>query len=86
MSKGVWKKYNDLNPKILLLLRNSEVHLTTNDIKRKLNDKFNIFVNWHTANKYLTLMAVGGHINKIEVQGKKNQLHFWTLKGARNAE
>lgn len=80
MAKGRWTKYSKINQYILQILNINLEHLTTNELKRRLLEKYNIRICWPTINKYLNELAESGHLRRIGVN-KKHEFHIWTLKG-----
>ena len=82
MSSNNWKRLETLNPRLLEILRATKGHLTTNDIKNKLFQKYSIIVSWETTMKYLLQMEAAGHIEKAELQTNKNKIVAWRIKNA----
>ncbi len=82
MSKGNWKKHGIVNQKILELFKEDPgAQMTTRGIRDKLNLKFNVKISWKTLNNYLNSMVKMGHIKNVDIEGEKNTMHFWMIRG-----
>ena len=84
MSKGRWIKYNRSNPKILAIIRKAGRHITTNEIRERLDKDYNIRIAWITLNKYLEELEKGNHISGLKIE-KKNTIRLWQNKGVNDA-
>lgn len=81
MAKGRWKKLDDVNNKVIEVLKKKPgAHLTTQGVMQELEKRFNLKISWKTLNKYLKDMAEMGHVKSIIVE-KGNKFYIWTLKG-----
>jgi len=83
MSKGRWSKYDRVNSKILEIIRKVGRHITTNEIRSKLSQDYNIKLAWVTLNGYLKSLEKADHIIGIKFE-KKNTIRIWKVKGAEN--
>ena len=80
MAKGRWEKNSKLNSLIFDIVNRSIRHITTNDIQKRLLDKYNIKRSWQTVQDYLKEMELMSHIESIKVTKKTNTIHFWKVK------
>ncbi|MEE9525050.1 MAG: hypothetical protein V3V78_00405 [Candidatus Woesearchaeota archaeon] len=83
MAKGRWSKYDRANSKILEIIRKIGRHITTNEIRSKLDQNYNIKLAWVTLNNYLGSLEKADHIIGIKIE-KKNTIRIWKVKGAEN--
>ena len=85
MAKGRWMKYDRINSKILDIIRKIGRHITTNEIRTKLDKSYNIKLAWVTLNGYIESLEKAGHIIGIKIV-KKNTIRIWKEKGAENSK
>ena len=85
IAKGKWVKYNRTNPKILDIIRKVGRHITTNEIRSKLDQDYNIRIAWVTLNGYLESLEKADHIIGIKIE-KKNTIRIWKVKGDENSK
>ncbi len=85
MSKGRWSKYNRTNSKIIDIIRKARRHITTNEIRTKLDQNYNIRLAWVTLNNYLESLEKAGHIIGIKIK-KKNTIRIWKENGDENSK
>jgi hypothetical protein len=69
----------------LEIIRKAGRHVTTNEIRSKLKQDYNIIISWVTLNKYIENLEKAGHITGIKVESK-NTIRLWITKGDTNAE
>ena len=85
MAKGRWSKYSRVNSKILEIIRKAGRHITTNEIRSKLDQNYNIKLAWVTLNAYIESLEKAGHIIGIKIE-KKNTIRIWKAKGDENSK
>jgi len=74
----IWKKFENLREDILIIINNSEITKTVNQIRRDLEKK-SIKICWNTARRHLEILHEEKKIKKIEM-GDETKFSYWAKK------